>query len=361
VESPTHAIAATENLYAIEFRARGSEYFRIWIVNLFLTIVTLGVFSAWAKVRRQRYFYGSTLLAGQAFEYHGRPLPILKGRLIAVGGYVLISVAANVWPLTGFLVLPFLAFIIPWIVMTGRRFQMRMTSWRNLRFGFHGTYGNALAAYVGWYALTIFSLGILTPVWLQRRVTYALGQGSFGAESFTFSGTPEQFYRFWLRAVGLGIVLFVVVIIVGTTIVGSLWSLGVAVPAEGDTPSELIAFLPTAVFFAAYALGGMFVLGYYRASFNNVAFGRLSVGDIQLKSSMRALPLARIYLSNLLLLIVTLGLYYPWAKIRQARYQLENLRVAAPQGLDHLSAGVAETAGATGEELGSFFDVDFGF
>jgi len=76
---------------------------------------------------------------------------------------------------------------------------------------------------------------------------------------------------------------------------------------------------------------------------------------------MRALPLARIYLSNLLLLLVTLGLYYPWAKIRQARYQLENLRVAAPQGLDLFSASVAETAGATGEELGSFFDVDFGF
>ncbi len=358
MESPTHQIAATESLYAIEFRARGSEYFRIWIVNLFLTIVTLGVFSAWAKVRRQRYFYGSTLLAGQAFEYHGQPLPILKGRLIAVGGYVLLSVAANVWPLTGFLILPFLAFIIPWIVMTGRRFQMRMTSWRNLRFGFHGTYGSALGAYVGWYGLTLLSLGVLTPVWLQRRVSYALGRGSYGAESFTYSGAPEEFYRFWLRAVGLGIVLVVAVAIVGIIVIATL---GLGVPTEDDTASPFAAFVPSAVFFAAYALGGMLVLGYYRASFNNVALGRLSVGDIQVRSSMRALPLARIYMSNLLLLIVTLGLYYPWAKIRQARYQLENLRVAAPQGLDHFSAGVAETAAATGEELGSFFDVDFGF
>jgi uncharacterized membrane protein YjgN (DUF898 family) len=150
----------------------------------------------------------------------------------------------------------------------------------------------------------------------------------------------------------------VVVMIVAITVIATL---GVGVPAEDDTSFPLAAYVPTAVFFAAYALGGMFVLGYYRASFNNVAFGRLSVGDIQLRSSMRALPLGRIYLSNLLLLIVTLGLYYPWAKIRQARYQLENLRVVAPLGLDQLSAGVAETAAATGEELGSFFDVDFGF
>src|SRR5262245_52514343 len=66
-----------------QFSASGGEYFRIWIVNLLLTIVTLGIYSAWAKVRRLRYFYGSTQIAGSSFEYHGRPLQILKGRLIA--------------------------------------------------------------------------------------------------------------------------------------------------------------------------------------------------------------------------------------------------------------------------------------
>jgi Zn-dependent protease with chaperone function len=68
-----------------EFRATGAEYLRIWIVNLLLTIVTVGIYSAWAKVRRLRYFYGSTALDGASFEYHGKPLAILKGRLITVG------------------------------------------------------------------------------------------------------------------------------------------------------------------------------------------------------------------------------------------------------------------------------------
>ena len=72
-------------LLPFEFRGNGGEYFRIWIVNLLLTIVTLGIYSAWAKVRRLRYFYGNTLLDGHSFEYHGRPLAILKGRLIVVG------------------------------------------------------------------------------------------------------------------------------------------------------------------------------------------------------------------------------------------------------------------------------------
>ena len=68
----------------LEFRGKASEYFRIWIVNLFLTLATLGIFSAWAKVRKKRYFYSHTLLDGTSFEYRGRPIPILKGRIIAV-------------------------------------------------------------------------------------------------------------------------------------------------------------------------------------------------------------------------------------------------------------------------------------
>ena len=35
----------------LEFRGNGYEYFRIWIVNILLTIMTLGIYSAWAKVR----------------------------------------------------------------------------------------------------------------------------------------------------------------------------------------------------------------------------------------------------------------------------------------------------------------------
>ncbi|MGH8171895.1 MAG: DUF898 family protein, partial [Rhodanobacteraceae bacterium] len=70
--------------HPFEFSGDAKEYFRIWIVNLALSIVTLGIFSAWAKVRTQRYFYGNTRVAGVPFEYTAKPWPILKGRLIAV-------------------------------------------------------------------------------------------------------------------------------------------------------------------------------------------------------------------------------------------------------------------------------------
>src|SRR3954471_16873506 len=70
--------------HPLEFTATGGEYFRIWIVNLALTVITLGLYSPWAKVRRKRYFYEHTMLGGEAFDYRGKPIAILKGRLVAV-------------------------------------------------------------------------------------------------------------------------------------------------------------------------------------------------------------------------------------------------------------------------------------
>jgi len=77
-------VAEPEKHYPVEFTASAGEYFRIWIVNLVLTILTVGIYSAWAKVRKKRYFYGHTRIDRDSFEYRGRPIAILKGRLIAV-------------------------------------------------------------------------------------------------------------------------------------------------------------------------------------------------------------------------------------------------------------------------------------
>ena len=50
------------------FGGSGAEYFRIWIVNVALTLATLGIYSAWAKVRREQYFHRHTSLSGAGFD-----------------------------------------------------------------------------------------------------------------------------------------------------------------------------------------------------------------------------------------------------------------------------------------------------
>ena len=73
----------------VVFTGKAGEYFGIWIVNLLLSIVTLGIYSAWAKVRRKKYFYNNTLIDGVGFDYHANPIAILKGRVIAFVLFVL--------------------------------------------------------------------------------------------------------------------------------------------------------------------------------------------------------------------------------------------------------------------------------
>ena len=78
------------------FRGSASEFFGIWITNLLLSIVTLGIYSAWAKVRVKKYFYQNTYVAGRNFDYHATGGQIFIGRPIVVAGLVAYS-----FPLSG--------------------------------------------------------------------------------------------------------------------------------------------------------------------------------------------------------------------------------------------------------------------
>ncbi len=73
----------TSTTISFHFTGKASEYFKIWIVNGLLTVLTLGIYSAWAKVRTNRYIYGNIYLDNEPFAYTAVPVNILKGRLLA--------------------------------------------------------------------------------------------------------------------------------------------------------------------------------------------------------------------------------------------------------------------------------------
>ncbi len=110
------------------FIGSGGEYFRIWIVNLLLSIITLGIYSAWAKVRRERYFCAHTLLAGSPFNYHGKAMAILKGRILAVLIVIGFNVVGQFAPTYSLLFLPVFLIAVPWAVRTSLRFKAANTS-----------------------------------------------------------------------------------------------------------------------------------------------------------------------------------------------------------------------------------------
>src|SRR4030095_13742471 len=102
---------------ALQFNGNAGEYFRIWAVNLCLSLLTLGIFSAWAKVRRKRYFYSSTTLDGTPFQYVGQPGPILRGRIAAAALFGLYYASTHfVISLLPY-VLAVAAVLAPWVLV----------------------------------------------------------------------------------------------------------------------------------------------------------------------------------------------------------------------------------------------------
>ena len=104
----------------------------------------------------------------------------------------------------------------------------------------------------------------------------------------------------------------------------------------------------------------MLLLAYYQKSYLNASFNGLELGPHRVQSSLQTWPLFVLYLSNFVLIVLTVGLYSPWAKVRQMQYQLSQLRVVAWGDLDQFIAAAGEGVDAIGEEVGDFFDLDFG-
>jgi len=120
------------------------------LVNIILSVITLGIYSAWATVRRKQYFYGNTKLLGSSFEYLASPVKILKGRIIVAGFFILYSAISTIAPIiSGIMSLVFIL-ILPWLIVRSLVFNARNSAFRNIRFGFKGSIMEAVKVYILW-------------------------------------------------------------------------------------------------------------------------------------------------------------------------------------------------------------------
>lgn len=324
-----------ERLLPFEFRGDGAEFFRIWIVNILLSIVTLGIYSAWAKVRTLRYFYGNTRLDGSSFEYHGDPVKILKGRLIAFALLLFYGFAGEISVWLGLFALAVLLLAMPWIVRSGLRFRNHNSSWRGVRFGFDGTLADAYKAWLMWGLFGVLSLGLLMPFAFFMQLRYSVEGGRFGTTRFLFDGTVRPVYMIFLAAAGC--------LFAGGLLFGFV---GVF------TPSLAFLFL---------ALGYLSAYVVFRVWITNYRFEHSRLGVHRFEADYAFQSYGRLMLVNTLGVILTLGLFYPWAKVRSARYAAEHIRVIADGSLDQFIATQQTEVDATGGGVGELFDFDLGF
>lgn len=347
------APAPAATIYRPEFRAEGREYFRIWIVNLVLSLLTLGIYSAWAKVRKQRYLYGSTSVAGSAFGYHADPRKILRGRLIAAAIFGLYFAATRYAVWTTLLALAMIGVVWPWLVVRSRMFALRMTSWRGLRFSFDRDYAGAYWVLLVWTALGVFSLGTLFPRAIWERYRYIVSRSHFGQSAFSCAPRLLRFYGTAAALIGIFLIWMVAIMMV----VGLVTMLA---KAGGISKGHVKTAMMVAML-AVYLMLFVVVRAYSQSRNLNEVLGTSSVGTMRVHCRLSAMRLLGLYLSNTLGIVITLGMYIPWAEVRLIRYRMDCLSFElAGSAEQFIAASSGSTAGPVGEEISEFFDLDFG-
>ncbi|MHB8914263.1 MAG: YjgN family protein [Thiobacillus sp.] len=349
---------SNNNTEAFQFSGKGSEYFRIWIVNLALTLLTLGIYSAWAKVRRLQYFYRHTALGGSSFDYHGDPVAILKGRIIAVALLVIYNVAGNMNPLWGLVAFVVLLIVLPWLIQRSLQFKLHNSSYRGLRFSFGGSNGQAYKNFLLWPLAGYFTLGLLAPLAHQRVKAYQHNSSHYGTEPFFFSARAKQFYKIYLKL--LGLVLIMLIVLAGSIAMG-MYGLSSIFSGELDVKSPKHIFGIFVIVLMFYLLAFLFIGPWFAARTQNLVWNHTALGQNPFSSHVRARDLFWLYLTNFIAIILTLGLFKPFADIRLARYRLEHMAMHPQTSLDDIHAGQSQATTATGEESADLFDFDISF
>lgn len=363
------------NNLKLEFTGKGQEYFGIWIVNILLTIITLGLYLPWAKVRNRKYFYNNTRLDGAVFDYHANPVSILKGWLIVVVLMIGYNIVSSINPFYGMIYFFVLMIMAPWAIVRSRIFNLRNTSYRNVRFYFNRDYkeiykifilaptpyvlgmilmiyatqqmqmGNSAGGTMAIAGILMFSSVVLFPYFVARFYRFLVCGSILGKENFQCKVGAKDFYVIYFLAFILSIVVFGVLFAV---IRGSM--------TEGGQLSGLGTFF----IFVVY-VGGIFLIGSLVTVMTlNEVWNSTDIAGNRFVSKLEIMPYFWILLSNTILAALTLGLYTPWAKVRIANYRMNQLSVDAADNIDSFMEQRREEVGAFGEELGDALDMEFG-
>jgi uncharacterized membrane protein YjgN (DUF898 family) len=302
----------------LSFHGAGGSLLGIHIVNMFLTVITLGIYYFWGKVRIRRYLLSQTEFEGDRFAYHGTGKELLIGFLKAmlVFGVPLILLGIMqellrgpaIKVLAGLLTYAIVMVLIPSAMVGARRYRLSRSSWREIRFSFRGRTLDFIKLFVVGSLLTGITLGLYYPIFETRRYGFLVSHSYLGNEKFHFDGNGRDLFGGFLLAI--------------------------------------VLFFPTLGLYLFW-----FLARKQRYFWEHTAFG-----GSRFRSTVTGGRLLLLTLGNLLLLVVTLGLGWPWVMIRNVRFAFKYLTLEGPLDL----AGIqqeAQAASATGDALAGFLDV----
>jgi uncharacterized membrane protein YjgN (DUF898 family) len=306
--------------FTFAFFGTGMAFFALILKNLVLTLLTVGFYLPWARTERRKYLWQNIEIEGHRLRYHGTGKELFFGYLKVVLAYLVFvgvplllgKVAGQAAQAIAQTVLALvLVPLIPYAIWGSRRYLLSRTSWR----GVHFRLGNGVAEYaktlIFGYLLTIVSLGLYGPIWLNKLHRIMVDHTALGTRSFEYRGEDKVAWRIGIK----GLVL-------------SVLTLG--------------------IYFFWYQAELM------RYQLSNTWFDRAR-GE----SSLTGGDLLKLTLLQLFGLTLTLGLAFPWIACYSLSFTLARIRFVGP--VDFSAVYQAQSPGsAAADGLADALDIGVG-
>ncbi len=353
----------------LTFFGRGRTLFGILLLNLLLSVLTLGIYYFWGKVRARQFVLGEAEFEGDRFVYHATGKELLIGWLKVAAFFLLLWGIQNgvplVWkhpfaaPALGLLGSVVLLAVYPLAIVGSRRFRLSRTSWRGIRFSFRGRARHFWRIYVPGVVLTVLTVGLYYPFFQNRVRQFLIDHSYFGTTRFHYDGRGRALFGPFLLAVVVSIAALGAAAWAVGDLVRRVWFLSLArVPGIG-----LVAQIwrPALLLLVALSAASTVWL-WFMAWRHRYMWNHTSVATASFRSTVTAGRLLGLVSGDTLRLLPTLGVAWPWVVVRHIRFILNNLSLEGPLDLDAIQQD-AQAASAVGEGLASFlgfFDFDLG-
>lgn len=393
--------------YPLEFTGSGGEYFRVWIVNVLLTILTLGIYTPWARRRTAQYFYGHTLVAGSPLEFTAQQSRMVKGFIILVMLTIAYQIAVNTGQDTAvgvFLLVG--ALLSPFIWGSAMRFRLGSTRWRGLRLQFTASWREVYKASWPVFAIALvwfgvffgiqylapesasalqeladensdadlptmtagiwglLAMGVLLSIMCVIRLEYnykslLVLRAQVGAEAGRWKPVYMDFIKVWLATVAV-FLLFITV--VGALLVGLISGSLAMFQRDASGPWLFI-------FAMVGFIGGVFLLvtssaparAYREARMFQLMWDNIGLSQVaRFKCQLRTGRFVLLRIKNLFLTLLTLGLYRPFARVSEYRMKAESVTLHVKGGVDQVTSAMVrqQKEGGIGDALADAAGLD---
>lgn len=307
-----------EPAHALSFKGQAVDFFGIHLKNLLLIPLTLGIYHPWARVSERRFMYGQTELMGERFAFHGTGWERLKGLLKLMIPLILLVVAAtaldqatqdasSAWTTLALYLCG--AGVAPFAIVASWRYRLSRTAFNGVRFSYRGTVREMYGLCLKGFLLTVVTLG-LYGICFQHDVRAAVVRNvRYGTARFGYDGT-----------------------------------------GQGLIPRTVVAGLLSFLTLGLYSFWfGAYMHRYY--------WGHTTFQQARFRSTLTGGQLCALSLTNLVIVVGSLGLALPWAQVRAARVMQAAMTLHGAVDLAAIRQD-AQGASATGEDLGELVGLE---